>query len=210
MNAIIYTRVSTADQNYERQIEDLKVHASREKLNVIEVISEKISGNKKNVERAGIKRLMELAGEGAIRKVLVTEVSRLGRNTREVINIVEDLTALGVSIYIQNFNLETLNRNGDRNSIAQMMLTILAEFARMERQSILERSKSGIAKAKREGRHLGRPVGTVKSEHQLLNQYKPVVKLLKSGYSIRKAAKLSDVSINTVQKIKRITLKEAA
>ena len=78
----------------------------------------------------------------------MSEVSRLGRSTVEVLQIVEELTQLGISIYVQNFGIETL-KNGKRNPVAQFMFTLLAEFTRLERETLRERILSGMDEARR-------------------------------------------------------------
>lgn len=201
--AVIFVRVSRKDQDYTRQIEDLKAVAERKNYEVLEVITEKISGAKKNKQRPAIQKLMSLAGTGAVNVVLCSEVSRLGRNTREVINTFEDLSEAGVSIYFHNMGQETIDANGKRNSMLQMMITIFAEFSRMEREFLIERTLSGLEQAKREGKTLGRPEGTKKSTGSLLEEYSGVVKSLKKGLSIREAAKVNDVATNTVLKVKK-------
>ena len=107
-----------------------------------------------------------------------------------------------VSIYVQNFNLETLKEDGSRNPMAQLVFTMLAEFARLERDHLRERIKSGLEKAKREGKKLGRPKGARLVGDKLVQKYPKVVRELKAGQSIRKTAKLCDISAKTVQRIK--------
>lgn len=201
MKALIYCRVSRQDQDYERQISDLKAVATSKNWEVVEVITEKISGAK--AKRAGIDSLLEMADRGQVRKVLVTEVSRLGRNTLQVLQIIERLTSLNISVYIHNFGIETLQPNGKKSQLAAMMLTILAEFATMERENLIERTRSGLAHAKRNGVTLGRPAGTTKPKEQLLAENQKAVKLFKKGRSIREVAALTDIANNTAMKIKR-------
>ncbi len=114
----IFVRVSRQDQNYDRQISELREYAMAMNYQVICVISEKISGVKRNSERIGIDELLQLARNRQISKVLVLEVSRLGRDARETSNLLSQLTDLKVSIYTKSFNLETLDDNGKRNPIA--------------------------------------------------------------------------------------------
>lgn len=203
MKAIIYVRVSKKDMDYQRQIVDLEANAKQRGYNVIEVITEKVSGSKKNNDRPQIQHLMKLAKDNAFQTVFVSEVTRLGRNTREVINVVEDLNELGISIFIHNFGLETLDKNGKRNPITQILVTLMAEFGRLEREFLIERTRSGLENAKRQGKILGRPVGTTKDDQDILEEYPSVVRSLKKGLSIRVAAKVNDVSSNTVMKVKR-------
>jgi DNA invertase Pin-like site-specific DNA recombinase len=210
-NAAIFTRVSKQSQDFQRQISDLQAFADMKGYNVVKTISEKISGAKNNTDRKGLTELMALAKAGKINRVLVSEVSRLGRKTSEVLKTVEDLKALGISVYIHNHQLETINANGSSNSMAQMFLTLLAEFARMERETLIERINSGLDEAKRKGVKLGRRAGTTKDNETLLKENKKVVEHLRAGkYSIREIAILcanpttkKPISTATVQKVKK-------
>ncbi|KFF22358.1 recombinase family protein [Chryseobacterium sp. JM1] len=197
---VIFVRVSKKEQNYQRQIEDLREVAYSQKVEIITEISEKISGAKDNIERSGLQELLTLAKSGEIDKVLVQEVSRLGRSTVEVLKVLEELSNLGVSVYVQNFGIETLKK-GKRNPIAQFMFTLLAEFARLERETLRERILSGIEEARRKGKKLGRPNGTKEEKAAFLKKYPLITRNLRLGISIRKTSKICDVSINTVRKV---------
>ena len=199
--AVIFVRVSKKEQDYQRQVEDLRAVAQSQTMQVVAEISEKISGARRNQDREGIQQLLALSRQGAIQKVLVSEVSRLGRSTVEVLQIVEELTQLGISIYIQNFSLETL-KNGKRNPVAQFMFTLLAEFARLERETLRERILSGMDEARRQGIKIGRPAGTTEEKAVFLKKYAAVARQLRAGLSVRKTAKLCEVAINTVRKVK--------
>ena len=199
--AVIFVRVSKKEQDYQRQVEDLRAVAYSQGVKVVAEIAEKISGAKRNQDREGIQQLLELSRRGAIQKVLVSEVSRLGRSTVEVLQIVEELTQLGISIYVQNFGIETL-KNGKRNPVAQFMFTLLAEFARLERETLRERILSGMDEARRQGVTIGRPVGATEEKAVFLKKYAAVARQLRAGLSVRKTAKLCDVAINTVRKVK--------
>ena len=198
--AVIFVRVSRRDQDYQRQLEDLRIVAQSQAVQVVAEISEKISGVRTNLERDGIQKLLLLSRRGAIQKVLVCEVSRLGRSTVEVLQVVDELTQLGVSIYVQNFGIETL-KNGKRNPVAQFMFTLLAEFARLERETLRERILSGMEEARRQGKKIGRPDGTKEEKATFLKKYASVARNLRAGLSVRKTAKLCEVAINTVRKV---------
>ena len=197
---VIFVRVSKREQDYQRQLEDLRALAKTQNLEIVAEIAEKISGAKSNQERDGVQELLKLAQKGIIQKVLVQEVSRLGRSTVEVLKVLEELTSLQVSVYVQNFGFETL-KNGKRNPIAQFMFTLLAEFARMERETLRERILSGMEEARRQGKHLGRPDGSLENKDTFLKKYPSVVRNLRQGISVRKTAKICDTSINTVRKV---------
>ena len=168
-HAVIFVRVSKKEQDYQRQVEDLRAVAQSQAVQVVAEIAEKISGARKNQDREGIQQLLALSRQGAIQKVLVDEVSRLGRSTVEVLQIVEELTQLGISIYVQNFGIETL-KNDQRNPAVQFMFTLLAEFARLERETLRERILSGIDEARRQGIKIGRPVGTTEEKAVFLKK----------------------------------------
>lgn len=197
----VYCRVSRTGQDLARQVSDLTALASSRNWEVVETITEKMSGAKD--KRPGTERVLELARNGAFQKLLVTEISRLGRSTLQVLQALDELNRLGVSVFVANYGIETLQPDGKRNPLIAMLTAILSEFATLERETLIERTKSGLAQAKRNGKILGRPVGTVKATARLLEENRQAVKLLRKGYSIRQVAKLADVSTNTVQKVKR-------
>lgn len=112
--AAIFVRVSKKEQEYQRQIEYLRVVALAQQMEIVAEIAQKVSGSVGNQERDGLQQLLTLARRGGIQKVLVQEVSRLGRSTVEVLQVVEELSALSVSIYIQNFGMETMKDHATR------------------------------------------------------------------------------------------------
>lgn len=199
----IFVRVSKQSQDYERQIADLRAYATKQGYTVVSTIAEKISGAKRNQDRRGMTELLTLAASGRIKKVLVSEVSRLGRRTSDVLRVIEELTEQGISVYAQNYNLETLTPDGKRNPVASLLFTLLAEFSRLERETLVERIHSGLEQAKRRGVTLGRPVGSKKDNATLLEKYSPMVRILRQELSLRQTAKLADVSVNTVRKVKK-------
>jgi len=204
IRAAIFVRVSTSQQDTSRQIDDLKQLCAKQGWEVTSVITEKVSGNAKNSQRSGLKKLMKLTDTNQVDKVVVSEVSRLGRNTREVLEIIEELSKRKISLYIQNHNLETLTPTGKVNSMAKFMLTLLAEFARMERETLIERTISGQRRAwEVEGKQKGRPTGTTEDAKQVVYKYPEVVRHLKAGKSLRDVAARCEVAINTVRKVKR-------
>lgn len=202
MDVAIFVRVSSAKQDYHRQIDDLKELCARQSWKVVEVIMEKVSGTVKYNQRPGIKKLLDLSEAGQIKKVIVSEVSRLGRRPGETVMTINKLTELGVSVYIQNHNLETLKPNGRRNPAASIIIAVLSEIAAAENEDRRERIISGQAKAKREGRHIGRPSGTSLDDKDILQKYPKIVRCLQDGQSLRNIAAICEVSVNTVRKVK--------
>src|SRR5690349_1327966 len=111
----ILVRVSTNRQETDRQISDLTQYAAQKGYNVVEICQETVSGRADENERQGLTRALELATSGAVRKVLVHEISRLARKSSIVHKFVETLEEAGVSLYWHQQGFETLLQNGKRN-----------------------------------------------------------------------------------------------
>ena len=135
--------------------------------------------------------------------LLLSELSRLGRSTLQVLKSLEMLHEAGVSVYIQNLGIYTLNATGEANPVASIMVTVLAEMANIERSNIVYRLNSGRDSYIKNGGKLGRKPGSVKTSEQKREEYKEVISLLRKGYAIRNVVKLSGISVSTVQRIKR-------
>jgi len=134
---------------------------------------------------------------------VVSEISRLGRSPLEVHKIIEEMNSLGISIHIQTMNLQTIDSNGNRSPIVSVLVSILAEFARLERETLITRIKSGLEKARKNGVKLGRKKGSVISNDMLLKKYRGVVKDLEHSISMRKIARIHSVSLCTILKVKK-------
>jgi DNA invertase Pin-like site-specific DNA recombinase len=135
-----------------------------------------------------------------INMVLVTELSRLGRDTLQVLEVIEQFNKLGISLFIQNYHIETLNENGTINAMSQFLITILAEVARMERKTIRERVESGYKNYRANGGKVGRKEGYRKSDIDMREQYAEEIRLLRKGISLRNISKITGTSINTIRK----------
>lgn len=206
MNRIcIFARVSTNVQDYERQVNELTALAQRNSWNVEAVFCEKVSGAKKNSERKELSRMVEYVQDHHINKVAVTELSRLGRDTLQVLEVIEQFNKLGISLYIQNYGIETLTADGEVNPMSQFLITILAEVARMERKTIRERVESGYKNFRANGGKVGRKEGYRKSEADMREQYAEEIRLLRKGISLRNIAKITGTSVNTIRKCQSLT-----
>lgn len=203
-NIVIFCRVSTFAQDYERQINELTTLADRNGWTIRGVFAEKVSGARKNCSRQELNKMLDFIGSEQIDKVLVTELSRLGRNTLQVLEVIENLNKMGVSLYIQNYNIETLDAKGCINPMSQFMITMLAEIARMERKSIKERMDSGYNNFRNNGGKVGRKNGYRKTDDIMREQYGDAIKLLRKGISLRNISKLCNISVNTVRKCKAL------
>lgn len=198
----ILVRVSTLKQETDRQVSELSSYAEAKGYKVVEICKEEISGAASVEDRPGLRRVEELARSGAIKKVLVHEVSRLARKNSIAHAFVETLEELGVSLYWHQQGIETLLPNGKRNPAAAIMFALLAEMARAERETLSERIKSGLAEARRKGRKLGRPSGSKASEADFLAKHKDVGRRLRKGQSVRNTAKITGKGVSTVQRVK--------
>lgn len=204
--AVIYARVSSSSdrQSTDRQVADLRAFATREGFEVLEVYAENCSGARE--DRPELLRCVEYLKRGECSTLLVSEISRLGRTVKGVVNTIDELTRAKVNIYLQDINLYTLLPDGSENPLAKVILTVLALGAEIERKSIVGRLNSGRERAKEKGVKMGRPQGSMMSNQELLNKYPEVVKKLRKGRSIREIAKICDVSPSTVQRIKKAML----
>jgi len=202
--AVIYARVSSENdrQDTSRQIKDLEKFSIAQNMKIEKIYEEHISGAKKNEERAILTKCLEYCTRERVDFLLLSELSRLGRSTLQVLRSLEILHQAKVSVYIQNLGLYSLQPNGEVNPIASILITVLAEMGNIERSNIQYRLNSGRANYIRNGGKLGRKKGSVKTDEQMKEEYKEVISLLKRGYSIRNTAKLTSASISTVQRVK--------
>ena len=197
---VIFVRVSSKIQDYERQINELTAVAQNNNWMVTATFCEKISGAKKNSERKELTNMIEYVRSNNINIVMVTELSRLGRDTLQVLEVIELFNKLGISLFIQNYHIETLNENGTINAMSQFLITILAEVARMERKTIRERVESGYKNYRANGGKVGRKEGYRKSDIDMKEQYAEEIRLLRKGISLRNISKITGTSINTIRK----------
>ena len=200
-----FIRVSTNKQDYDRQIIELTDYCNRVGWEVANVFANKVSGAKAVEERAEIVDMIEYVRTNAIRRVVVLEISRLGRNTLEALKVIQTLNENGVSLYIKNYNLETLNPDGKPNPVASLITTILLEIASMERLTIQERMASGrdkyIAKCRETGVKMGRPSSYRKSDEEYKEQYSKEISLLRKGISLRNIYAITGTSVGTLRKL---------
>ena len=206
MRAVIFARVSSTNdrQNTDRQIKDLEEYATAMKYEVPRAFEEHISGGKKNQERPILQECLDYCKQNGIDILLVSELSRLGRNAMEVLSTVKILQDAGINLYLHKEQFTLLDREGKPSLFAPVMLATLATCAELERDSIKYRLNSGRKRYIEHGGKLGRPTGTGMSKEQLAVKYRKLIKLLKSGISYRNAAKLCDCSDGTAKRIKKM------
>lgn len=201
---VIFCRVSTNVQDYQRQVKDLSDFAQTRNWNVVKIFCETVSGAAAKNKRKELLAMMDYLTKNKINRVLVTELSRLGRDTLQVLEVIEQLNRIGVSLYIQNYNIETLTKEGKVNAMSQFMITILAEVAKMERQTIRERMVSGYDNYRSSGGRVGRKPGYKKADTLFLVEYAEEMRLLKKGISLRNVSKLTGTAVNTLRKCKAL------
>lgn len=204
MTAVIYARVSSLNerQSTGRQVVDLQNYADRNNIEVVKVFEEHISGAKRNEERVVLCECLDYCISNKISTLLISELSRLGRNVDEVLANVKRCKDNSLNIYFQKENLSIFQPDGSKNPFLNIFISVLGTCAEMERENIKFRLNSGRAKFIADGGKLGRKVGYRKSNEKKQEEYKEVIKELKRGTSIRRTAKLCDVSISTVQRLK--------
>lgn len=201
--AIIYARVSTAGQDYDRQLAELKQYADRMGYDVVKTFSEKISGAKKVEERQAMTELLNYIEVNNVDKVLIYECSRLSRRAVDFLSIIEIFNEKKISLYIHQNGLETLLPNGEINPIATLVLGILAQFNGMERSLIRSRMESGYNNFRNNGGVVGRKTGYRKTSEQMKEEYAEEIRLLKKGYSLRNISKITKTSVNTIRRIQK-------
>lgn len=204
-NAVIYARVSsTGDrQSTTRQVADLISYAEKNDYIVVKIYEEHISGAKKNEERTVLLDCLDYCEINGIDCILVSELSRLGRNTDEVLAIVKRCRDSNLNVYFQKENLSLFLPGGSKNPFLHIFISVLSTCAEMERENIYFRLSSGRRQYIENGGKLGRKIGSVKTAEQKGEEYKQVIRELRRGTSVRRTAKLCDVSVSTVARIKK-------
>lgn len=188
-----YIRVSTLEQNTERQTE---VEGAR-------IYLDKISGTIPLFERPQGEKLYNDIEADLIDELYVHSIDRLGRNTIDILKTINYLNSKNICLISEKEGIRTLI-NGKVNPSAQLIVNILATLSEFENTIRRERQMEGIAIAKLKGVYRGRQRNTTLTDQQLLVKHSAVVDELKLGESIRRAAKLCNVSTATVQKVKNI------
>lgn len=193
----LYCRVSTLDQKTDRQKVNEKDYAL--------VIEDKCSGSIPFFERSGGLEIKNYIDKGVLKHLSVLSIDRMGRDLRDVINTIHYFNERKISIHFLSQGLTTLDENGKENPISKMIITILGVFGEMEKAQIKERQLEGIKLAKLKGTYKGRVKGSKEDVFSFLSKEKnkKALEYLKKGYKAIEAAKLADVHINTVTKIKK-------
>jgi DNA invertase Pin-like site-specific DNA recombinase len=177
MSTVGYIRVSTIDQNTERQLEGVSVD---------KVFEDKCSG--KDTKRPQLQAMLEYVREGDT--IIVHDISRMARNLKDLLALVEDLTNRGVAV---TFKKEALTFTGEANPMQDLMLSMLGAVYQFERSMMLERQREGVQLAKAAGKYKG---GKTRVDTAAIQA------ALDSGLSIRAVAEQLGVGVSTVQRVK--------
>lgn len=205
--AVIYARVSSSGaqedrQSNQRQVKALTDYASLNGYEVIKTFEEHISGGRKNSERTGLLECLNFAKVNKGTTILVSELSRYGRQIWEVLESIKFCVDNGINVYFQKEGLELFDDN-KVNGVMAIYISCLSFCAEKERENIAYRLAQGREMAIQKGIKMGRKVGSVKTLDKLQCEYGHVIKALKRGHSIRNTAKICEVSASTVQRVKK-------
>lgn len=205
MNSAIYARVSSVGdrQDTTRQVRDLEKYAKEHSLDVVRTFEEHISGAKKAKDRPVLTECLDYCISNNIDILLISELSRLGRNVDDVLANVRLCKENHLNVYFQKEQLSIFNREGKEHPFLTIFISVLGTCAEMERENIKYRLNSGKTQYLANGGKVGRKVGYKKPDEKMLDEYSGVIKQLKKGYPIRMIAKNEGVGVSTVQRIKK-------
>ncbi len=203
--SVIYARVSSTGerQSTSRQVADLTQYATTNGMAVTEIFEEHISGAVKNEERPVLCECLDYCIANGIDTLLISELSRLGRNVDEVLANVKRCKENNLNIYFQKENISIFQADGSKNPFLNIFISVLGTCAEMEREAIAFRLNSGLKRYKEAGGKVGRKVGSIKTKEQKQEEYAKVLRCLKQGKSIRDTSVLCGVSVSTVFRVKR-------
>ena len=189
-----YIRTSTTEQNPERQVEE-----------GIPSYIDSVSGSIPFSERPQASKLLDLVKEGEISEIVVHSIDRLGRNTLDILQTIQELTSYGVNVVSRKEGLQTMIE-GKENPVAKMIVSIMATLAEFELERIRERQREGIQKAKVRGAYASNGGRKDETVEEFFNKKKNRAcrRYLEQGYSLRASAKLAGVSPTTAQKIVKL------
>jgi DNA invertase Pin-like site-specific DNA recombinase len=199
----IYVRVSTDSQTTANQLGELQRVAEQRGWHVVETYTDHaVSGAKARDQRPAFQRLCTDVAQGRVNHVAAWSLDRLGRSSRDVINFISDLPDQGASLYLHKEQLDT------STPVGKLVVTIMAGVAEMERSRIVERINAGLARARKEGKKLGRKKSvTPKIEKKILELSRTVNPVSPTGgfYGKHAIAKKAGCGVSTVQRVLRQT-----
>jgi DNA invertase Pin-like site-specific DNA recombinase len=186
--AAIYVRVSTTDQQPEAQLHPLREYTTSRGFNVVdEFIDHGVSGTKDS--RPALDRMMAAARRRDLDVIVVAKLDRLARSVRHLVNVAEELQALGVDLVVRDQSLDTSTPTG------RLLFHVLGSIAEFERDLIRERTQAGLELARKRGKRFGRPLATDSKQRAR------IIRLRTSGHSLRAIAERVGVGRGTVERV---------
>jgi DNA invertase Pin-like site-specific DNA recombinase len=198
---VFYSRVSTQEQNEDRQLQDLNGFDF--------IFTDKCSGSIAFFERPKGSQIKELIDQKKLTHLEIHSIDRLGRNTIDVLKTWQELTEMGIKVACRNPNLTNFKADGSQDEVSQMIISILSIMANFERQMILQRQREGIEIAKTKGLYRGRKVGTQEKEEKFIEKAhsQKILSYLNKGYRYNEISKIVGCSFSTINKVKNVKQK---
>ena len=219
-NAVIYARVSSIGnrQNTDRQVADLTAYAVKNGYSVVNIFTEHVSGAKETKDRQTLSDCLTFIEDQAneVSILLVSELSRLGRNVDDVTKNVIAFKEKHTNVYFQKEGFQLFDDNGEVNPFTNIFVAVLGTCAQIERDNIKFRLNSGLAQYRANGGRVGRKEGYQKPKEDYLAQYPELIQKLKERKnhldngirdkddSVRSIAQHFGVNVSTVQTIRGI------
>lgn len=197
---VLYTRVSTVEQNPDRQLTNSKEYDY--------VLTDYCSGSIPLYERPKGSEVKKMIDNGTLTRLVIHDVTRIGRNTLDVLSIWSELTERGIVIECKNPNIRNINDDGKVDKFSELMLSILSTMSQFEKSLIRERQLEGIKVRKEKGLYGGRRIGTVDSVQSFLKKKRSqdILNYLSKGtYSYDEISKILSVSTTTITKVKKMS-----
>ena len=211
-NVVLLCRCSTDKekglQDYQYQVNTLTEICRQRNWNIVKVFGNYVSGAASIEDRQEILDLIDFVKENNIDYCLATEISRVSRDLITGVQIIRTLAENGVNLFLANYNLETLDRNGKISPVTEIILVLTLEIANYERQQIRQRMSMGYASYLERRKNdktlpLGRKSTYRKSEDEYREQYSKELSLLRKGISLRNVSQLTGTAVGTLRKIKQ-------
>jgi DNA invertase Pin-like site-specific DNA recombinase len=195
---VFYSRVSTEEQNSDRQQQNLK--------DFDHTFTDTCSGAIPIWERPKGSQIKKLIDEGKLTHLEIHSIDRLGRNTIDVLTVWKELTEMGIRVVCRNPNFQNINEEGKTDIFSQLMLSILSTMSEFERKMIKERQMEGINLRKVKGLYTGRHIGTTESKEKYLQKPKiqKIIKDIENGYTVREIMEMRNASPSTIIKVKKL------
>jgi DNA invertase Pin-like site-specific DNA recombinase len=195
---VFYSRVSTLEQNDDRQLQDLNGFDY--------IFTDKCSGSIEFFDRPKGSQIKELIDQKKLTHLEIHSIDRLGRNTIDVLKTWQSLTELGIKVVCRNPNLTNFKSDGSQDEVSQMIISILSIMANFERNLILQRQKEGIALAKVKGKYRGRKIGTEETKKNFIEKKrnKMILSYIEKEYPYAEISKILSCSYSTINKVKNI------